>query len=743
MKGPIIDDCKFLGFEGQWGELARRIRAAGRCGLDTEFYNVNVKKQSCVGRAVVHVWSIALPGERRTPLGFHRSSGWVLPAAAFLHPALRAVLEDPSIVKAVHNQPVDDHALHNHGVKLRGCINTLGLARWVWPELINQGGFGLKNLMRVKLRRNPICEFPDVVGDVRTVTREVTRMVERTLCHCGVEGCRLRKGHDKYRAKVPVVQRYTKEEKFQHPLESIVEGHPRWDLLVKYAAEDAVAALELLELMEAERNPGKWVYTDGERPAFAQPVEDAITRMERVGFHRDRPFCTLAAIRAGDDEQRELAWLHRWYVLNAPWFGPHRREETDITWSSAPRLLALLDGLKFPRSPVWKKGQVKRGEVKLDSVALQWIAKNHPPAVQLVEHLLHLKRIRAGKKYLEKLRDADEIIHPICGPAGDADDRNGAVTGRLGVKGEVEAQQLPIKKELDLYQVRRAIVAGPGETLLVADYSALEVVILADLCLRLFGDDQLAEVTAPGAPDIHCENARMVFGKYLGWKVPDADQVVGEDGKALPYAGLTVDSIPTAEFKTHPYGAVLRDMIKTVWYGLQYGKGAYGFSVLPGPDGKPIGEAVAQAMLDGIEKAIPGPFRWQRWVEKYVKVHHGIYSLGGRWCPLYDETDEWAPDWLRNRGYRRAYNFPIQATGAELIGDATVRLLNDPEWAATGFRVCLQVHDELVARGPVENTERAGAILRRHMTEATANGTQLLVPLQVKVGSGSNYYEAK
>lgn len=217
------------------------------------------------------------------------------------------------------------------------------------------------------------------------------------------------------------------------------------------------------------------------------------------------------------------------------------------------------------------------------------------------------------------------------------------------------------------------------------------------------------------------------------------------EGKVVEcrHAGQRVDAIPTEEFKKHPYGAVLRNMIKTVWYGLFYGKGAYGFSILPGPDGNPIGEKTAQRMLDGIEAAVPGPFNWQRWVRKYVDKNRGIYSLGGRWCPLYEETDDNAPDWLRSRAYRRAYNFPMQATGAEIIGDAMVRVGRDPELRRLGFRTCLQVHDELVVHGPLRTVERATEILKYHMVSATANGTSLLVPLQVSAGHGPNYYEAK
>jgi DNA polymerase-1 len=284
--------------------------------------------------------------------------------------------------------------------------------------------------------------------------------------------------------------------------------------------------------------------------------------------------------------------------------------------------------------------------------------------------------------------------------------------------------------------------AQKGQVLLVADYSALEVVILADLCKRLFGDTQLVDMVAPGAPDIHVENAKMVFGGYLGWTVPK--QTLSE-GKYVDctYAGERVDAIPSKEFKKHPYGATLRAMIKTVWYGLQYGKGAYGFSILDGPDGKPIGEATATKMLEGIETAVPAIFKWQKWCRDFVDKFRGIYSLGGRWCPLYEETEPNAPDWLRASAYRRAYNFPMQASGAEIIGDAMLRVGRDKYIGEYGYRICLQVHDELVLRGPESNVEVCKGLVKNHMESATANGTPLLIPLQVSAGHGVNYYEAK
>lgn len=292
-----------------------------------------------------------------------------------------------------------------------------------------------------------------------------------------------------------------------------------------------------------------------------------------------------------------------------------------------------------------------------------------------------------------------------------------------------------------------------AQTLLVADYSSLEIGIAGDFQLRLFGDDQTVQAYIDQADkigpdgkvikgtDIHSNNARSVFGKWLGWRVPD---VVMVDGKPVvcPYAGETVDAIPVTEFKKHPFGARLRDMIKAVFYGLAYGKGAYGFSTLIGADGRPIGEQLAEKMVNALLDAVPGMRAWFRWVEKFVRKHHGIYSLGGRWCDLSPEMTS-GNEWEEKRAFRRAYNFPMQATGAEIIGDAMVRIGGCKEFRETGFRLCLQVHDELVARGPLANLELARKLMVGHMTSATANGTPLLFPVQVSSGHGVNYWEAK
>ena len=453
----------YLDKPSQWHELVRRVRAAGFCGFDTEFYGLNIKKQSCVGRARIHVFSIALRTEKLSPYGFHLCRGWVLPVVALEDPVVRALLSDETVRKDVHNQSVDSHALANHGVRLAGGRNTLGLIRYYRPELVKQKGrFALKPMMLTLLHREPVCDYIDVVRATRPYAKLKTRRVKTRVCSCGIEGCRLRKGHAK--TDTVAVEEYIVEsaEDYEMPLQSIVPGHPRHDLLCRYAAEDAIAALQTGEIADdaALAPPAPWPYEEGfgERPGFDQRLEEAIIALESVGIPVDLEYCNSRLPEALADEEKDLAWLYKWYVVNSHTYGPHRREEVDAVWTSHDQKLALFDSLEFPHSPVWKKGLVKRGDVKLDGTAQEWISKAYPPAKQLMEKLLHLQRVQAGIKYLKKAHDCGKTVFITCGPSGDADDRVGAITGRLAVKGEMPVQQLPHDKKKDLYSIRKSLI---------------------------------------------------------------------------------------------------------------------------------------------------------------------------------------------------------------------------------------------------------------------------------------------
>jgi hypothetical protein len=180
----------YLSKSGQWVKMVEFVRAAGVCGLDTEFYGMDPSKESCVKKAKIHVWSIAIRTDKMGPRGFKLCRGWCLPVEALEHPDVRALLEDKTVKKEVHNQPVDSHSLLNHGIRLRGGRNTLDYVKWQLPGLINTNGrFKLKALMNSLLGRDPICTFKQLVTYERLIQVPYTVKKKLKGCSCGVPKC--------------------------------------------------------------------------------------------------------------------------------------------------------------------------------------------------------------------------------------------------------------------------------------------------------------------------------------------------------------------------------------------------------------------------------------------------------------------------------------------------------------------------------------------------------------------------
>jgi DNA polymerase I-like protein with 3'-5' exonuclease and polymerase domains len=223
---------KYLATEKEWGKLLDYIlRSRGPTGLDSEFSGVDFKSgQSCPDKARIHVWSLAVADGGYSPRGFDTAVGAVLPAEAI--PFFRGYFEDAGIVKYAHNSPVDVHAFYNSGVDVLGVVNTLSLARWVYPGRLTQS---LDSLSRDYLGTGKIISFKELV----TIPAYVTKMVEVKDCDCGAARCRKRKGHTKtIRLEAIEVEKGTA----QIPLEDIIPGHFRWPILVEYAGQDAVMA---------------------------------------------------------------------------------------------------------------------------------------------------------------------------------------------------------------------------------------------------------------------------------------------------------------------------------------------------------------------------------------------------------------------------------------------------------------------------------------------------------------------
>lgn len=453
--------------------------------------------------------------------------------------------------------------------------------------------------------------------------------------------------------------------------------------------------------------------------------------MEWNGFAIDVPYFQSQAAIAAADQAESRTKLKQ--LLNSVGV---KSDDPDAIWTSGPQTIKLLhEDLGLPPSPVWFKGRVRvdAGERKTDRVAMEWVESHSPAgnARDVVTELMNLRRIISSAKYLNKLPQyvaPDGFVHTVCGPAGDDDDRVGAITGRLAMK-KPEAAQIPRDKRKDRYHVRAGFVAPPGMKLVVRDYTALEVVIKANIAELLWGDTLLLELTAPGQ-DIHAYNAHKVFGEILKWNTP---------------SGRPVASYAPGEFKGNPELDWFREAIKAVWYKLEYGGTVHGFSTsLKDQAGNPVGLARAEEIVGALYEAVPAIPKFQTWVGEVLERDGGICAWDGRYADYSALIARDPPGtrlekrWGFAAAQRAAQNFPMQAFGAHVIGCAMVDALNCPELAHLGAVQELQVHDELRWRCPAGNEGRVGALADEIMS-----GAFPLKNLRTAGGSGDNWEQCK
>jgi hypothetical protein len=228
-----------------WTRAAEVVRAAGEAGIDTEFHGVNLRERSPCLTARVHVWSLAVANGGVHPRGYETSDGLVLPAAALFHPPIREVLSDPAIVLNAHNARSEYHSIHaTAGLELPGLEDTLELYRWVVPGRLK---YDLKTAAVEELGVRPLGSFKEVLSEPNVVAVERHRKVRR--CECGAAPCRRRGvGHARYDDVLRWTEEVVRGER-QVPLELVVEGHPKFEPLLVYAAEDAVFARNLKSLL--------------------------------------------------------------------------------------------------------------------------------------------------------------------------------------------------------------------------------------------------------------------------------------------------------------------------------------------------------------------------------------------------------------------------------------------------------------------------------------------------------------
>jgi len=272
--------------------------------------------------------------------------------------------------------------------------------------------------------------------------------------------------------------------------------------------------------------------------------------------------------------------------------------------------------------------------------------------------------------------------------------QDGAVTGRLS-SSDPNLQNIPIRTEIGR-QIRSAFVAAPGHVLISADYSQIELRVLAHLA----GEDSLIESFRVGE-DIHDRTALKVFG---------AD------------SGLSKHE--------------LRRRAKIINYALLYGKTAFTLA-------KDIGvtKEAAQAFIDAYFAGFPKVRDYIDTTVEQARKSGVVKTMFGR-RRLVPELNS-RNGQIRMAAERATINMPIQGTAADVLKRAMIdihaALAQSGSTSGTGTRMILTVHDELVFEAPKEQAEDASAMVR----ELMQNAVKLAVPLDVDVGYADNWRDAK
>ncbi len=432
------------------------------------------------------------------------------------------------------------------------------------------------------------------------------------------------------------------------------------DTACRYAAEDADITLRLHRALwpKLESVPAlARVYREIEMPLV--PV---LARMERHGVLIDvvelkRQSADLAR-RMHETEQRVHAIAGRSFNLDSP-----------------RQLQALLfDELKLPALLKTPTGQPSTNEEALEAIADQ----HELP--RLILDYRGLAKLRST--YTEKL---PEMVNPGTGRVHTSYHQAVAGTGRLS-SSDPNLQNIPIRTD-DGRRIRQAFIAPPGWVILAADYSQIELRIMA----HLSGDEGLLRAFRAGL-DVHRATAAEVFGKT-------PDTVDGNERRAA----------------------------KAINFGLMYGMSAFGLARQLG-----IGRNEAQEYMNRYFARYPGVRAFMDATRERAARDGYVETLFGR--RLYLENIRARNAASRAGAERAAINAPMQGTAADIIKRAMIAV---DAWLGSrdDARLLLQVHDELV----LEVRADAVTAVRVEVSARMSAAAELDVPLVVDVGAGANW----
>ena len=431
-----------------------------------------------------------------------------------------------------------------------------------------------------------------------------------------------------------------------------------------YAAEDADITLQLHHTLypRVAADPKlDHVYT-----AIEIPVREILFEMEREGVMLD---AALLAAQGVEIAGKVLALEQQAYQLAGQPFN-----------LASPKQLGeiLFDKMKLPTVR-----KTATGQPSTDEEVLTELAADYPLPKVLLEHRA-LAKLKST--YTDKL---PHMVNPRTGRVHTTFSQATAVTGRLASL-DPNLQNIPVRTA-EGRRIREAFIAPPGHVIVSADYSQIELRIMA----HLSGDPALVKAFNEGG-DIHKATAADIF------------------------------SVSVAEVTTDQ-----RRTIKAVNFGLIYGMSAFGLAQQLG-----IERSSAQQFIEKYFQRYPGVARFMQTTREFAREHGYVETVFGRRLWLPDINAAGGP--RRAGAERAAINAPMQGTAADLIKLAMIAVRDWLRHERLATKLVLQVHDELVLEVPEAEVVRIKDELPKRMSGVAS----LSVPLVVDVGMGANWEQA-
>mmetsp|Transcript_6476 Transcript_6476/g.11323 ORF Transcript_6476/g.11323 Transcript_6476/m.11323 type:complete len:662 (+) Transcript_6476:223-2208(+) len=511
------------------------------------------------------------------------------------------------------------------------------------------------------------------------------------------------------------------------------------------------------------------------------PLGEVLTDMERIGMQLDLEHLRSILIRAGNDKQKHWDDFMRWVLSHDPslkffnpnssmhmqqlLFAPFNRdrqgeknssddeagaekvnsnlsnkgqdyfpaersfvvENTDKQPGDKKNTFLTIKGLGIPVATRTETGlpSVDSGSLKIlagDPEAGKWGTAYTHLASQGKEELG--KSCCIALSSLLQFKSIETLVNSFITPLISLADPDGRIhyslninteTGRLSARRPNTQNQPALDK--DIYKIRKAFVSDPGKSLIVADYGQLELRVLA----HMTNCKSMLDAFAKGG-DFHSRTAISMY--------PEIKEAV-EKGEVLLEWDASQGAPPVPLLKT--VYAAERKTAKTMNFSIAYGKSAHGFA----KDWECSIEE-AQAALKRWYSDRREVEAWQMAVKNTATTKGFTRTLLGRYRRL---TDLIAVREKRQHGLRAAINTPIQGGAADIVTAAMVRLHYDSELKELGWKLLMQIHDEVILEGPDESASIALQRVKDLMEHPLDEPLRLALEVDAKVAK--NWYEAK